>query len=386
VGGFFETNPIAGQVGVFAMKVLHIIDSLKVGGAQKLLVTYAGQARQAGMETVVVSLRDREESPMVLALDALGAAIVYLPTASMLSATRLFRLLRVVRDGGFDILHTHLTYANILGILCAVLLRLPVVVSMHNILSGRRNNNLRENLEQFLLRFATRIIAVGEIVAADYRKFFPDTVVTLPNAVPELPSLQGTERLVLRKKLAGDESTPILLAVGRLTGQKGFSDLIAAFVLVHESFPQAKLLVAGDGKLRGALQDETTARDLREHILWLGIRHDVPDLLAASDIYVSAARWEGLSIALLEAMSSGLVPVVTAVGDAPKVITPESGILVPTEQPCLLAEAICELLADPVKMRSMSQAARARIRAEYGAQTWFTRLLKIYEMSMQVRP
>jgi glycosyltransferase involved in cell wall biosynthesis len=360
------------------MKVLHVIDSLYVGGAQKLLVTYAGEARRLGLKTVIVSLCPETETPMSLELQALGVQLVYLPAKGLLDLARFWRLLRFIRAEDVDVLHTHLAYANILGTLCALLLRLPVVVSMHNVISGHSQNYRQEYLERFLLRFVKHIIAVGENVAVDYRKLFPKTVITLTNAVPDPVVPYPSARLALRKDLLGDENTPMLIAVGRLTQQKGFSDLIAAFDIIHSRFPQAKLLVAGDGDLREALLAETLAHGLQEHLLWLGTRSDVLNLLAASDIYVSSARWEGLSIAMLEAMSHGLALVATEVGDAPKVVVPGTGILVPPKRPDMLADSVCSLLADPAKARTLGQSARRRIQAEYGAQVWFERLMQIY--------
>jgi glycosyltransferase involved in cell wall biosynthesis len=361
------------------MKVLHLIDSLRVGGAQTLLVTYARQATQAGMETVIFSLREKEVTPVTLALDTLDVQITYLPKTSLWNVARFFHLIRLMREGNFDVVHTHLNYANVLGILCSVWLRLPVVVSIHNVLSGRRKNHLSEDFEQFLLRFATRIIAVGENVGVDYRPLFPKTVVTLPNAVNEIPPMTESDRLALRRDLIGNESTHILIAVGRLTEQKGLDDLIEAFAQVHVRFPQVKLILAGDGQLRNKLQAETDARGLQDHLHWLGVRNDVPQLLAASDIYVSAAHWEGLSIALLEAMSAGLVPVITEVGDAAKVVTPGSGFLVSPHKPDQLAAAICTLLENPADIRRMGESARKRIDVGYGAHAWFERLIKIYK-------
>ena len=364
------------------MKVLHIIDSLHIGGAQKLLVTYAEQAKLSGMQTIIISLNQKDESPMTIELESLGAFITYFPARRLFTPSRFFQLFGFMKNGNFDIVHTHLTYANILGMISASLLGLPVVVSMHNVLSGRRENTGPEKLEQFLLQFATRIIAVGENVAADYRKLFPKKVETLANAVTEYPPLPAQERLTLRKKLMQDETVPLLIAVGRLTYQKGFSDLVSAFKLIHIAHPQAKLIVAGDGELREELQKETDNLGLQEHLLWLGMRNDVQNLLSISDIYLSSSKWEGLSVAMLEAMSNGLAPVATEVGDAAKVIVPGAGFLVPPGQPEKLAEEVCTLLADPAKIQCTGQAARERIRTEYGAQRWFAGLHRIYQQAI----
>jgi glycosyltransferase involved in cell wall biosynthesis len=361
------------------MRVLNLIDTLGVGGAEKLLVTYLAQAREAGVDVEILSLRERRETPAVLALEALGAKLSFFSQTGLFNPGRFVRLVRFVRTGGFDLLHTHLTYANLLGILCAVWLRLPVVVSMHNVLSVRQEKRARERLEHFLLRFATRIVAVGENVGADYAPLYPGKVVTLSNAINEIEPLPDDLRAVLRRELVGaDAEAPLLIAVGRLTAQKGFSDLIEAFALVHRQFPQAHLILAGDGKLRASLEADTAAHGLSGHIHWLGVREDIAALLSASDLYVSSAHWEGLSIAMLEAMSSGLAVVATEVGDAARLVASDAGLLVAPKSPSALAQAICDLLADPVRRKAMGAAGQARIRSEYDSRTWFGRLHEVY--------
>jgi glycosyltransferase involved in cell wall biosynthesis len=121
---------------------------------------------------------------------------------------------------------------------------------------------------------------------------------------------------------------------------------------------------------------------LDDAIRCLGVRSDVPQLLAASDIFVSSSHWEGLPVAILEAMMAGLPIVATAVGDVPKVITPEAGIIVSPHQPDCLAEALDNLINAPEKARAMGNAARARAIQEYSLDTWMKRHIVVYEAAL----
>jgi len=361
------------------MKIVHIIDLLHAGGAQTLLVTYAQQAKLAGIEAHIISLREytAASAPISNALDKLGVKVTFLSKSKILDPIRLFKLISLIRHQEYDIIHTHLNHATVLGILSALWLNKTIVVSVHNVLKGRKKR-LSEELELFLLRYADCIIAVGENVNADYSPLFPDKVVTLPNAVNEVPSMESAQRANIRRLLTGNVEAPLLIAVGRLNEQKGFDTLIQAFEIIHSQFPQVHLIVAGRGNLGEALQTDTTSRGLQNNLHWLGLRDDVPLLLAASDIYISSAYWEGLSIALLEAMSAGLPSVITAVGDAEKVITPETGILVPPRSPERLAKEIIGLLSDTKKSQRIGKAAKERIRENFGAKAWFNKLFEIY--------
>jgi len=359
-----------------SQRVLHLIDSLAMGGAEQLLVTYAAQARRAGVALTVISLKPASDSPVKQRLLDEGAQVYLLPEARLFSLARFARLLRLLRGETWDVLHTHLTYANILGILAARLLGKPVIASMHNILRGR--TALRERLERWLLPFASRIVAVGEQVGAELTPLFPGKVETIVNAVPELSAVSASRRAELRRELGIDSSALLLLAVGRLTAQKAFDDLLQALALLRPAFPQVLLWVAGEGELRPALEAQTEALGLNSTVRWLGIRRDIPDLLAAADVYVSASRWEGLSVALLEAMSAGLPPVVTAVGDAPRVVQPGCGLLTPPSDPQALAQTLQPLLGDAALRSSLGRSARQRVQAEYGAAAWYERMQLLY--------
>ena len=123
---------------------------------------------------------------------------------------------------------------------------------------------------------------------------------------------------------------------------------------------------------------------LDHSICCLGVRSDVPQLLAASDIFVSSSHWEGLPVAILEAMMAGLPIVATAVGDIPKVVTPEAGIIVPPQQPDCLAEALNDLISRPDKARAMGAAASTRATQEYSLDTWMKRHVAVYEEALSM--
>jgi glycosyltransferase involved in cell wall biosynthesis len=104
--------------------------------------------------------------------------------------------------------------------------------------------------------------------------------------------------------------------------------------------------------------------------------------LAASDIYASSSHWEGLPVAVLEAMMAGLPIVSTSVGDIPRVVTSDTGILVPPHEPVCLAEALSELVRAPEKAHAMGTAARRRAMQEYSLDTWIKRLTSLYEETL----
>ena len=113
-------------------------------------------------------------------------------------------------------------------------------------------------------------------------------------------------------------------------------------------------------------------------VILLGVRNDVPRLLAAGDIFVSASHWEGLPVAVLEAMAVGLPVVATSVGDVPDVVVPGTGLIVPPHQPAALATTIRTLLDDPEQGRQLGMAGRAHVVRNYAIEAWADKLLKLY--------
>jgi glycosyltransferase involved in cell wall biosynthesis len=231
------------------------------------------------------------------------------------------------------------------------------------------------------------VIAVGwETARAHAAALGGRAIDVIPNAVGELPPIAEGERDELRRQLGIGDATPLVIAVGRLAPQKALSDLLRAFALLRTPDPTPQLRIVGRGRLRSALQSEIDALGLRDRVRLLGLRSDVPRLLAASDLYVSSSHWEGLPVAMLEAMAAGVPVIATEVGDVPRVLDPGCGVLVPPRDPAALARAIAELIADPVRRRRLAAGGRSRVRAQFGLQAWADRHMMLYEEVAGLRP
>jgi glycosyltransferase involved in cell wall biosynthesis len=368
------------------MRVAIMIDTLKVGGAQKLVADFTLAAASYGIEPTVICMHQDIHPIMADAMKAAGVRIVEFSSPSLLNVNRLVRLVRFLREGKFDLIHTHLSYANILGCLSGYFAGCPVVSSLHNTESDSRKRSMRVvRLETLILRyFARRIIAVGYGVADAFRARVKNRHVdVIPNGIPTPPTITREARQKLRREITGDENRTLLLAVGRFVPAKGYEDMIESFALLHRSNPRCFLAIAGSGRLFDQIQRQISEMRLDHSVCCLGVRSDIPQLLAASDIFVSSSHWEGLPVAILEAMMTGLPIVATAVGDIPKVVTPEAGVIVPPHQPECLAEALNDLVNAPEKARAMGEAARNRAIQEYSLDTWMKRHMVVYEEALR---
>ncbi len=363
------------------MHIAHVIDTLKIGGAQRLLEVFASQAQIHGLQMTVISLSVDHDMTIIQALREEGVGVVSFPAPKLLTPGRFWRLIRYLRQGRFDLVHTHLTYANIIGTLAGRLTGIPTISTLHSTgHSMHRFHPVVEGLERWLLRLgSSRVIAVGQTVAESYHPQLGNKeIVVIPNAVPMPADITPAERLAMRREIAGDPDRPILISVGRFIPAKAYEDLITAFASVHRSHPEAVLAIIGDGPLLANIQAQVCSQDLEAHVILPGRQSDVNRWLTASDLYISSSKWEGLPLTLLEAMMAGLPIVATQVGDVPLVVTPEIGLVVPYGQPGQLADAVNLLLADPDRCGRMGEAGRSIATTKYTVNGFMESHISLY--------
>jgi glycosyltransferase involved in cell wall biosynthesis len=364
-----------------SLRIVQMIDDLEIGGAEKLVVSLARQAGAVGLDLTVASLNSAFDQVILDELKACGVTYAFFPAAHLLDLKRLVRLTRYLRRGGFDLVQCHLGYANIVGVLAARAAGLPVIGTLHS------TGNLADYphpailwLEgQILRHLAQRIIAVGQTVAEAFRpRLAPREIQIIVNPASPPVSLTPEQRRAVRQEMGCDDSCPMLISVGRFAPPKGYHDLMEALSLLQQTHPNFVMLMAGDGPLFDEIRQAALQKGLEGQIRFLGFRDDVPLLLAASDIFVSSSHWEGLPLAVLEAMQAGLPVVATAVGDIPHIVAQDAGLIVPPHAPPRLAEAIASLLDSPSRRTEMGRAAQARVRQEYSAEAWIQKMMHLY--------
>jgi len=362
-------------------RIVQIIDNLGIGGAEKLLVLHAKQAYAYSFGMTVVVLAADFDQTIFDELKKNGVNTVLFPAKHLFSLNRILHLARFLRQGNFDLVCCHLTASNIIGALCGHLAGLPIVTTLHSTRRGsRRFSSVFEVLEIWSMRlFSKRIVAVAYSIADIYQARLRGAPIdVIPNAVSVPEEISNFERTRLRQEITGDAARPIVVSVGRLAPPKGYEDLITAFSLLSSTHPKALLIIVGDGRLFEKVRAQITEMDLEKNVMLLGMRQDVPRLLAASDLYVSSSHREGLPLTILEAMMAGLPVVATSVGDVPRLISPEIGLVVPPHQPESIAKAIAKLLDEPARLRQMGAAGRALAVEQYSPQAWMERLFNLY--------
>jgi glycosyltransferase involved in cell wall biosynthesis len=362
------------------MRVAQVIDRVHVsGGAEHLQYTFAEALDPRIVELTVITLRDSLPEA-VAALRDRGVRVVAFPSRAFADPKRARELVRFVREERFALLHAHLVRATVLAGLAGRLTGTPVVATLHNTVRRSGVGPTLRAAEHWVLRNAVdRVIAVGWETARAHRATLAGCAIdVIPNAVVEPLPLDPRARADVRAELGVPEGAPLLLSVGRIVPQKAPIELLHAFAQLPATTPAPELRYVGVGRLEPALAREIDHLGLGARVRRLGLRSDVPRLLAASDLFVSASHWEGLPVAMLEAMAAGLAIVATRVGDVPRVLDPSMGVLVPPHDPDALTNAIAGLLADPARREALGAAARAHARADFSTPAWAARHLALY--------
>lgn len=348
------------------LRVLYIVDDLRAAGAQRVVVQDACSFDAARVAAQVVVLSDRPGDTFLSDLTSRDIPVRFVTGRGLRDPVRLARLVRFIRTERPDVIFTHLAYANIIGLLAARLAGRPAIAAMHVLTADQQRWDAPKRiLQSIILRLcAQRIVVVARSALEETRRMFhlpAEKLVVLPNVVDidRLALPDGFDRAEKRQHLGAAPGETVICTVARLEQSKGQHILLRAAAALAPRFPAVRYLFAGTGPQQPSLQEQAASAGLANRVSFLGTRRDVPEILAASDLFVLPSLSEVLPLALLEAMALAKPVVATCVGGVPDVVTPgETGWLVPPGAPEALAVAIADALADPQRAAAYGVQAR----------------------------
>jgi glycosyltransferase involved in cell wall biosynthesis len=361
--------------------VLLAITLAEVGGAQ----SYVAALLPALAERYDVVLAAFGEGPLREAAARAGARFVPLehvrrPINPLRDLAGLVELTRLMRRERPQVLHASSSKAGVLGRVAATLARVPVrfftvhgwAFSAYSGLSGlvyRVADRLMAPLTTVTICVSEQELAAGLEAGACRR----ESSVVIHNAVD----------VAAAPRSGHDRPVPRLIAVGRLKAPKDFMTLVRALAELPAGSFQG--LIVGDGPDRAEVEAEIRRLGLEENVVLAGERSDVPELLAASDVFVLSSRSEGLPVSVLEAMAAELPVVASAVGGLAELVEDGvTGLLVPAGDERALAEALGRLVEDPEQRRSLGAAGRARAEAQFDLDTFRRAHLDLYHRQLEL--
>jgi glycosyltransferase involved in cell wall biosynthesis len=378
------------------VRVAHIVTRLALGGADENTLFTVNGLDPARFQTVLVV--GSGSDPAMLARVAPHVEVIEVPDLIReISPPRDFRaffhLRRLLRDGGFGIVHTHMSKAGVLGRLAARSAGVPVVVhtlhgsAFHDHV-GPVRYALYWTLEKVTAPMTHRIVSVGDDLrrrylgagigsAAQYRVIRSGMPLRQFEAAADLSFERRQE---IRASLGVPPGAPLVGKVARLEEPKGHRFFLQMAERLSEAWPDAHFVAIGTGDLLEALREETRRRGVADRVHFAGYRDDIAEVLAALDVLVLTSLWEGLPRVLVQAAATGVPSVTFDVEGAHEIVRDgQTGYVVPSKNVTVLADRVADLLADPTRARAMGQAGRSMVHDGWTIETMVAEIDALYE-------
>jgi glycosyltransferase involved in cell wall biosynthesis len=363
--------------GSNGFRVAQLIETDGPGGAEQIVVMLARSLQETGASPVVF-LPPGREGWITRQLAGMGIEVDHFHLERPLSPRCARLLAEAFERHHITVAHSHEFSMAVYGAWAAHRAGIPHIITMHGSRYYAQRLRRRLALRAAVLASAHTIAVSNGLAQALRRDLWVAraTLEMIPNGVPYAPPA----RITLRDELGLGPHDRLLVSIGSLYPVKGHRHAIEAVALLADLHPRLHLAIGGRGHLRDELSAQSRERGVGHRVHLLGLRSDVPALLAAADVFVLPSLSEGLPLALLEAMFSACAIVATSVGEVPAVLDHgQAGALVEPGNPAALASAIDRLLGDPVAARAMGARAAARAIAEFDATRMLRRYLDIYK-------
>jgi glycosyltransferase involved in cell wall biosynthesis len=306
------------------------------------------------------------------------------------------QLAKIIKERGIDIVHCQRHKPTVYGTLAAYMVGEQPKVIGHVRGLHRTRNFRRRFLNRLLSKRISRMIAVSAAVRDDIVRTnlisYPDKVVTIYNGIDVKAFMDSNlTREEARTQLRlPDRDTFVYGTVGRLVETKGQDVLLKAFARVCEKYPESWLVLAGEGRLESKLRGLAAELGIQESVIFLGHRHDIPEVLKAYDVFVLSSVAEGLPGALLEAMATGLPVIASRVGGVPEILNnSELGTMVSPRSVDELASAMKGLYRKPEEKRyEIGKVLRERVLEGFSKEKMVSAITAEYltVMNMNLEP
>ncbi|RBP25014.1 glycosyltransferase involved in cell wall biosynthesis [Marinobacter pelagius] len=364
------------------MKVLLVITGLGVGGAERLVTALADCYAAVGHEVMLVrfhgeaELRPGDPRVRLENLDMRRSPL------GLLVAMRRFR--RLILEFRPDVVNSHLVHANVLTRMLRLVTPIPFLVS------SAHNNNEGGRFRMLAYRLTDRLADISTNVSEDAVQVFEKQRALLPGRMLAIHNGINTEDFVydqaargrIRAELSVSDRTPLIVSVGRLWQAKDYPNLLNAVSGLAQKSVEFRLAIVGDGPLRSDLKALAQSLGIAGHVDFLGVRHDIPALMSACDVFVLSSAWEGFGLVVAEAMACERVVVATDSGGVKEVVG-EAGYLVrPRDSEALFRGIDQALRLSDAECKTMGKVARKRVVEKFSLATTADRYLAVYRGEM----
>ncbi|MCC7445938.1 MAG: glycosyltransferase family 4 protein [Anaerolineae bacterium] len=366
------------------MRVLRMVSSLAMGGAERNLVSVLPYLRDAGVTPLLCTLNTRRDSSLVEDLAKTGVRRIDLGAKRMTDPAAWQRFTEVLRDEQIDILHVEGQDPNIYGALARWRVKTPAVMTRHVMVEPAPDVKkfVRARLVFIAAKYGLdRIIAVSEVVRQHFAKQagIPlSKIETIYNGIQLERFDTRATRDSKRAEMGWQSDDLVVSMVAVLRPGKGHEVLFQAIPQIKASVPNVRIKLIGSGELEGEFRQQ--AAPFADVVEFLGERKDVPELLGASDALVLPSWSEALPTVLIEAGAAALPVVATNVGGSGEIVeNGKGGYLVPAGDSAQLGHRLIEVLQNPALARQMGETAHERVVRLFSLQRQAQQTIALYE-------
>jgi glycosyltransferase involved in cell wall biosynthesis len=345
------------------IRILNIITRMEFGGSPLNLLDMMSRLDRRRFDLFLatgLSLdpeEDLSEEAREMDVEVLAVPSLIRDVRPFSDLRALWQLLKIIKRGDYDIVHCHTSKAGFLGPLAARIAGAKAVLySPHGSILygyfGALKTRFFVLLQKAGSRFTDKTICLSQDEIRQYlgaKIGLPEQYTYIYNGI----DIQGFARKRVaarsaRKRLMLESDDFIGISVGRLVPVKGYRNLIEAIGLVKRDIPRIRLVIAGEGSEREALEEQVQTESLQKNVFFLGLRRDIPEILSCGDVFLLSSLNEGFGLVLLEAMAMRLPIVATRVGGIPEVVVDgDTGFLVDPGNPTAMADALLKIYQDP---------------------------------------
>jgi glycosyltransferase involved in cell wall biosynthesis len=364
-------------------KILHLIDSAGMYGAEKVLITLLTAFKDTRHEGILGCIRDADDHIPAVAAEAKrnGIGTVYFTMSRGFNPLGIHTILKFIRDNNIELVHSHGYKPNIF-FSSVRRCGFKVITTAHGwsgSTSGLRGR-IYQNLDALALRRMDRIVAVSDGVLHDLvaHGIKINKIDVIPNGIV-IKSMGSIDIAAVRRQYELDEDDFILGCVGRLEEVKGHRYIIEAMPDILRTIPHCKLLIAGGGPLEHQLLALIEQLGLSTSVKLIGYHENIEDFISMLDLFVMPSIIEGLPMALLEAMSSCKPVLASAVGGIPTALKSlDSCLLVPPADSHAIAVRIKQLAKDATRLTDLGKQARHVVEEKFSSERMVKQYASIY--------
>ncbi|MEO8414731.1 MAG: glycosyltransferase [Ginsengibacter sp.] len=362
------------------IKVLHIIKSLGRGGAEMLLQETLKQHDKEKFGFHYIYFLPWKDQ-MVKGLQDGGGIVKNFPAGNNIKmALQTRKIIKYIRSNNIQLLHCHLPWSGFVGRFIHMLTGIPVIYSEHN--KQERYHGITKAINKFTYNKQTKVIAVSNDVAESIEKnIHPKIPVqTILNGVNMEHFVRNKEAgLKTRQQYNIDPGCILLGTIAVFRFQKRLKEWIDVFKIMQKKYPGIRGCVVGDGILNTEIRTYLKEQEMEDKILFPGLQTDVLPWLSAMDIFMMTSEFEGLPVALLEAMSMECAVVCTDAGGIKEVIRNEvDGFMVPLDKWKELEKPLTYLLENPSEIKIFGKKARQRVEEAFSLKVMVGQIEELY--------